>query len=89
MIIIGVEQNSAVKFHRVPFSVGALTPEQHSRRLWLIDRQSGAIADEVCFELGGWLSRQLLSNIPAHRKVCEEQLTECSVSTDELQQEWA
>jgi hypothetical protein len=88
MIIIGVERNSAVNSHCATVLVETLTAAQRSRRLWLIDRQSGAIADEVCFELGAWLSRQLLSNIPAHRKACEEQLIECGVSPDELRQEW-
>jgi hypothetical protein len=57
--------------------------------MWLIDRQTGAIAEEARLELGSWLSRQLLSNIPAHRTTCEEALRACPVTREELHKEWA
>jgi hypothetical protein len=66
----------------------SLILEQRSRRIWLIDRQTGAIAEEVRLDLGGWLSRQLLSNIPAHRKACEEQVVACGLDPEELRREW-
>jgi hypothetical protein len=57
--------------------------------MWLIDRQTGAIAEEIRQDLGGWLSRQLLSNIPAHRKLCENQLQSAGLDPDILRVEWA
>jgi hypothetical protein len=61
---------------------------QRTRRLWLLDRQTGAIAEDGRLDLGVWISRQLLNNIPAHRKAAEERLQGAGVTTDALWIEW-
>ena len=66
----------------------AYSASQRSRRLWLLDRQTGAIAEDVRLDLGVWLSRQLLNNIPAHRQSAEERLQSAGVNTDALWIEW-
>ena len=61
---------------------------QRTRRKWIIDRQTGYIAEELKEDLGDWIVRQLARNIPWHEKEAQALIDECDLTVPQLRVEW-
>jgi hypothetical protein len=61
---------------------------QRTRRKWIIDRQTGFVADELREDLGDWVRRQLESNIPRHEDDAHTVITDCDLTIPDLRREW-
>jgi hypothetical protein len=61
---------------------------QRTRRRWIIDRQTGFIAEELKEDLGDWIVRQLGRNIPRHEEESQALIDECDLNIPELRLEW-
>ncbi|KAJ7587929.1 hypothetical protein C8J56DRAFT_1049993 [Mycena floridula] len=59
------------------------------RRIWLIDRQSDAIANDLRDGLGDWINHRSKKLIPAQAKKAQAILDKCRVEIDVLRTEWA
>lgn len=65
-----------------------LTNRQHSRRVWLIDRQLRGIARELHSELGYWITRKLTKGAGEQKKDAQKTLSDCNLDADFLQKQW-
>jgi hypothetical protein len=61
---------------------------QRTRRKWIIDRQTGFVAEELKEDLGDWVRRQLESNIPRHEDESHTLIADCDLTIAELRHEW-
>lgn len=61
---------------------------QRSRRIWLIDRQTASIGQDLRQDLGNWIRRRLSKGVEGQAKKARITLDDCGVSVEELRQQW-
>ncbi|KAG1888274.1 hypothetical protein F4604DRAFT_1877402 [Suillus subluteus] len=59
---------------------------QRQRRLWLIDRQAGAIGLEMRADLGNWIKRWLKRGVNGQGAAAQEVLSNCGIEAQDLQE---
>ncbi|TFK54454.1 hypothetical protein OE88DRAFT_1624486 [Heliocybe sulcata] len=59
-----------------------------SRRIWLLDRQAGAIGDELRDDLGDFLKRRLSRGVQRQGEEAKRTLEECGIPLPELRRQW-
>ncbi|KAF6747718.1 hypothetical protein DFP72DRAFT_821404 [Ephemerocybe angulata] len=69
--------------------IGVCRNSAAHRRIWLIDRQVGAIAQERRGELGVWLRRKLTKGVADQRAEALAALKDCGVDEAVLREQWA
>ncbi|KAF6744700.1 hypothetical protein DFP72DRAFT_1018573 [Ephemerocybe angulata] len=68
--------------------IGVCRNSAANRRIWLIDRQVGSVAQERRGELGVWLRRKLTKGVADHRAEALASLKKCGVSEAFLREQW-
>ncbi|KAG1842228.1 hypothetical protein F4604DRAFT_1884792 [Suillus subluteus] len=69
--------------------IGIQRSSSHQRRLWLIDRQAGAIGLEMRADLGDWIKQRLKCGVNGQGAVAQEVLSNCGIEAQDLQEQWA
>ncbi|KAG1836304.1 hypothetical protein F4604DRAFT_1886125 [Suillus subluteus] len=69
--------------------IGIQRSSSRQRRLWLIDRQAGAIGLEMRADLGDWIKRRFKRGVNGQGAVAQEVLSNCSIEAQDLQEQWA
>ncbi|KAG1878248.1 hypothetical protein F4604DRAFT_1880298 [Suillus subluteus] len=66
--------------------IGIQRSSSRQRRLWLIDRQAGAIGLEMRADLGDWIKRRLKRGVNSQGAAVQEVLSNCSIEAQDLQE---
>ncbi|KAG1779269.1 hypothetical protein EV702DRAFT_1195245 [Suillus placidus] len=69
--------------------IGIQRSSSCQRRLWLIDRQAGAIGLEMRVDLGDWIKQQLKRGVNGQGAAAQEVLNNCGIEAQDLQEQWA
>ncbi|TFK57837.1 hypothetical protein BDN72DRAFT_782814, partial [Pluteus cervinus] len=68
--------------------IGIERSQWRSRRLWLLDRQTTFIAEDLREDLGSWLVRRLRKGVQDQGNHAQAQLWTCGVSVEKLRLQW-
>ncbi|KAG1882368.1 hypothetical protein F4604DRAFT_1990635 [Suillus subluteus] len=69
--------------------IGIQRSSSRQRRLWLIDRQAGAIGLEMRTDLGEWIKRRLKRGVNAQGAAAKDVLNKCDIEIEDLEDQWA
>ncbi|KAG1879878.1 hypothetical protein F4604DRAFT_1923085 [Suillus subluteus] len=69
--------------------IGIQRSSSRQRRLWLIDRQAGAIGLEMRTDLGEWIKQRLKRGVNAQGAAAKDVLNKCDIEIEDLEDQWA